>query len=140
MKAFLSNIAKRENNEGHQTFTILYTDEINQKFVKDYSRVFFDLAILKQTARGEINRLESEPPITDLTDITIGMEIDVTLPPSIPPTPEQIAQSDFLRTWGLYQSMLRAIGAELLAPDDKTVKDAHDFLIVKFLPGYVEFM
>ena len=137
--AELIDIAKRDDTESNQVFSILYVDPGKSKVRKDYARRDFSLSILRHVAQTEIASLNARPPIVDLTGVSLGV-IDVTPDIQPDPTPEELARREFFVVYRRAQTHQRAISVGVIGASDKDVLDTLAILQATFKPEYLESM
>lgn len=140
--ATLLSIAKRQNDEGAQVVTVLYTDNLTFKVAKDYALTACSLAILTALVRSEATHIQTTPPVVDLAGVTEGMAFDLTpiVIEPVEPTPEEKARAAFFALWRLAQAQTRAIAYGLLDQNESGVLETTAAVKKGFLPAYLEFM
>lgn len=96
---------------GWRGVTIIYTDDVSQKFTKDYQVANLTDDFVKQTARSEVARLDDVATGGGKLTIAEGQEIDLTAPVVVPPKPDPSAP--FFAAYYELQSLRRGEAAGL---------------------------
>lgn len=121
-------LGRVERDESGWRYTITYTDG-NSKFRTEYKATSLGDEVIKQTARNEIERLETVVTSIGKVSIQEGSVIDLTPAVVVKPTAEQKAQSDFFIGYGEYLGLNRAAAAGFIAADDPRIAAARNALV-----------
>ena len=122
---------------GWRGVTIVYTDDVSQKFSKDYTTENLTDDFVRQVARSEVARLNVVRAAGGKLLIGEGQEIDLTEPVAAEQTPEQVAQAKFFLDLRQHQQLTRAVEFGLIPADDPRVSVAQKTVQAGWQDSYV---
>lgn len=120
------------------SFSITYAEGI-KKFTSSYQATALTYALIQQTARNEIARLEAAASVVGKLDFSVGQEIDLTIPKVISPSisPEQAAKAEWFLKLSRLEYLQRLVAAGVIESNDVRVTVLQKEVISKFLDEYI---
>ena len=135
--AWTAKLLRLKKQHGRVEIEISYQDGIDT-IDKVYTFERINKKQIRKLARDEVARLEEIK--TEVIDLPLDVNIDLTPPAVVPPptpTPAQIAKRTWFKDWNKLQTLLRLVDAGIIPDTDTRIAPLRTSLSADLLNSYL---